>query len=75
MNQFAIIFHILKHGKPMLEYETHMELFDFLNLEEIFKMHWIDSTSWTMAQHMHNMVLEANIFTIMVVWYILFDLL
>jgi len=39
INQFAILFHTLKHGKPVLEYETHMELFDFLNLEEIFKMH------------------------------------
>jgi hypothetical protein len=54
----------------MLEYETHMELFDFLNLEEILKMHWINSVGWAMAQHMHNMVLEANIYTIIVVRYI-----
>ncbi len=71
--QFAIIFHTLKHGKPMLEYETHIELFDFLNLEENPKMHWIYSASWAMVQHMHNMVLEANIYTIIIVWHF-FDL-
>jgi hypothetical protein len=54
----------------MLEYETHMELFDFLNKEEILKMHWIDSTGSAMVQHMHNMVLEANISIVIVVRYI-----
>jgi len=29
---FATLFHTLKHGKPMLEYEAHKKLFDFLNL-------------------------------------------
>jgi hypothetical protein len=27
-------------------------------------MHWTNLTSWAMAQHMHNMVLEATISTI-----------
>jgi hypothetical protein len=37
--QFATLFHTLKHGRPMLEYEVHKDLFDFLNLEENPKMH------------------------------------
>jgi hypothetical protein len=30
--QFATLFHTLKHGRPMHEYEAHKDLFDFLNL-------------------------------------------
>jgi hypothetical protein len=37
--QFAILFHTLKHGRPMLEYEAHKDLFDHLNLEENSKMY------------------------------------
>ncbi len=37
--QFATLFHTLKHGRPMLEYEVHKDLFDFVNLEENPKMH------------------------------------
>jgi hypothetical protein len=37
--KFATLFHTLKHGQPMLEYNAHKELFDFLNLEENPKMH------------------------------------
>jgi hypothetical protein len=48
--QFATLFHTLKHGRPMLQYEAHKELFDFLNLEKNPKMHLI---GWAMAQHLH----------------------
>jgi hypothetical protein len=27
--QFATLFFTLKHGRPMLEYEVHKDLFDF----------------------------------------------
>lgn len=36
---------------PILEYETHKDLFDFVNLEETPKMHWIDNFGQAMAQH------------------------
>jgi len=42
--QFATLFHTLKHGRPMFEYEAHTDLFDFLNFEENPKMHWIETT-------------------------------
>jgi hypothetical protein len=32
------LFHTLKNGRPMIEYETHKDLFDFLNLEKDPKM-------------------------------------
>jgi hypothetical protein len=50
--------------------EAHKELFDFLNLEENPKMHWIDSVGWTIIQKMHNIVLEATIFAITSAQYI-----
>ncbi len=68
--QFAILFHLLKHGRPMLEYEAHKELFDFLNLEVNPKMHWIDLVGWAITQHMHNIILEAIISIITGVRYI-----
>lgn len=37
--QFATLFHTSQHGKPMLEYNVHKKLFDFLNLENNPKMH------------------------------------
>jgi hypothetical protein len=55
---------------PMLEYEAHKELFDILNFEENLKMHWTDLVSWAMVHHMHNMVLEVTISTIIASYYI-----
>ncbi len=68
--QFATLFHPLKHGRPMLEYEAHKELFDFPNLEENPKMHRINLVGWAITQHMHNIVLEATIYAITCVQYI-----
>jgi hypothetical protein len=58
--QFVTLFHTLKHGKPLLEYEAHENLFDFLNLEENPKMHWTYNSGWAMVQHMHGIILEAT---------------
>jgi hypothetical protein len=37
--QFVSMFHTLKYGMLMLEYEAQKDLFDFLNIEESPKMH------------------------------------
>ncbi len=58
--QFVRLFHTLKHGRPMLEYEAHKDLFDFLNFEENPKMHWTNNYAWIMAQHIHGIILEAT---------------
>jgi hypothetical protein len=62
--QFATLFHTLKHGRPMLEYEVHKDLFDFLNLEENPKCIWIDDSGWVMVQHMHCIILEVVKFVV-----------
>jgi hypothetical protein len=58
--QFATLFHTLKHGKPMLEYEVHKLLIDFLNVEDNPKMRWIDPMGWAMAQHMHKNCVKCH---------------
>ncbi len=58
--QFVTLFHTYKHGRPMLEYEAHKDLFDFLNFKENPKMHWIDNFGWAMTQHMHGIILKAT---------------
>jgi hypothetical protein len=62
--QFATMFHTLKHGMLMLEYEAQKDLFDFLNLEESLKMHWTNNYGKVMAQHMHGIILEVTQFAI-----------
>jgi hypothetical protein len=58
--QFATLFHALKHGGPMFEFEVHKDLFDFLSLEENLKMHWTHNFGWAMVQHMHGIILEVT---------------
>jgi hypothetical protein len=43
MNQFAIVFHLLQNGHPMLEYESLKELFTFLKMPNLNKKHWGDT--------------------------------
>jgi hypothetical protein len=62
--QFATLFHTLKHGMLMFEYEIHKDLFDFLNFEKSPKIHWTNKSSRVMVQHMHGIILEATQFDI-----------
>jgi hypothetical protein len=58
--QFVTLFCIVQHGRPMLENEAHKELFEFFELENNLKLHWIDFMSWAMVQHMHQIVFSAT---------------
>jgi len=68
----ATLFYALKHGMPMLEYDIHKNLFDFLNFEENPKMHCINDYGWAMVQHMHVIILEATKFVIGITCYLSF---
>jgi len=52
------IFHLLKNGIPMNNFESLKDLFEFLKFANALKKHWIDSSGWGMAKAMHNMVLK-----------------
>jgi len=62
--QFATMFHTLKHGLLMLEYEVQKDLFVFFIFEESPKMHWTNNYGRVIAQHMHGIILEATQFAI-----------
>lgn len=68
--QFITLFHTLKHGRRMFEYEIHKDLFEFLNLEEDPKMHWTKFSSYAMAQHIDGIILEATKFLIGIAQYL-----
>jgi hypothetical protein len=47
--EFVILFHFLKQGGPLIDYECMQELFVFLKVEKMLKMHWTYSNRWGMV--------------------------
>ncbi|KAG0574823.1 hypothetical protein KC19_VG294800 [Ceratodon purpureus] len=58
--QFAVIFHLLSQGRPMLEYEASHSLFKYLLVPGLPKLHWSDNSGWEMADAMLKQVLKQN---------------
>jgi hypothetical protein len=54
--QFVTIFHLLQQGRPPLDYERMRQLFIFVKMQNNPQHHWSDSSVWTMAKCMHNIV-------------------
>jgi hypothetical protein len=50
------------HNTWQFEYEVHKYFLNYFNLEKNPKMHWIDTSSWDMVQHMHDIIFEATKF-------------
>jgi hypothetical protein len=44
------IFHLLKNGKPMTDFENLKELLKFLKFDNAPKKHLTDSSEWGMAK-------------------------
>jgi len=57
--QLATIYQILSAGRPMLEYEERQALYTFLNVPNLPRMHWSDSSAWQMAESMYCQVKEV----------------
>jgi hypothetical protein len=55
------MFHLLKHATmPMTNYECMDEqIFTFLKVEKVLEVHWNDSSTWGMANCMHDVVLAS----------------
>jgi hypothetical protein len=60
LNQFAIVFHLLQNGRPMLEYESLKELFMFLKMPNFSKKHWGDNYGWLIAEYLHKQVMVKS---------------
>jgi hypothetical protein len=54
--QFATVFHLLRQGRPMLECESHKELFDFLKMPNQSKRHWSDNCGWLISKYLYRQV-------------------
>jgi hypothetical protein len=57
INQFGTMFHILQHGRPMLEYESMRQLFTFLKMPHLSKKHWSDNFGWLIAKYLYRQVM------------------
>jgi len=44
--QHITIFHLLKQGGPLIDYECMQRFFEFLKVEKILKMHRTNSSGW-----------------------------
>jgi hypothetical protein len=57
--QFASLFHILSQGRPLVYYESLERLYEFLDVPNLPRMHWCDSSGWQMAEFLYAQVRDA----------------
>ena len=58
--QFATLFQLLSRGRPMTEFESRLELYEFLNVPNLPRKHWADKSGWIMAEHLYDFVKQKN---------------
>lgn len=56
--QFATLFQLLRDGRPMLEYESRVNLYKFLSVPDLPSAHWCDNSGWLMAGYMYKQVVQ-----------------
>jgi hypothetical protein len=57
--KFVTLFQILIDGRPMLEYDSRETLYEFLNVPNFPRMHWLDNSSWIMVEFTYSEVETA----------------
>ncbi len=55
--QFVTIYLLLKHGRPIIDHKSMKELYDFLQFPKSPQHHYNDTSVWTMAECMQELVL------------------
>jgi hypothetical protein len=58
--QFVTLFHLLKLGKPIIDFESMHGLLQFLKVENIPNKHWTNTSGWGMVECINNVVLVAT---------------
>jgi hypothetical protein len=58
--QFVTLFHPLKLGRPITNFESMHGFLQILKVENTHDKHWMDPNSWGMAECMNNVVLVAT---------------
>ncbi len=54
------IFHLLKHERLMIEFESMQGLFEILKVDKMPYKHWSDYNEWEMENCMPNVVLVTR---------------
>jgi hypothetical protein len=54
--EVAILFHMLSHGRPMVEYESMQLLLEHLGVPKLPKKHWSDNSGWEISEAIHRAV-------------------
>jgi hypothetical protein len=62
--RFVTIFHLLKLGRPIINFESMHGFLQFLKVENTPDKHWMDTNGWGMAECMNNVVLVVTKITI-----------
>jgi hypothetical protein len=57
--QFASLFHILSQGRPLVHYESLLQLYQYIDVPNLPRMHWSDSSGWQMAEFLYAEVRDA----------------
>jgi hypothetical protein len=58
--QFAVIFVLLRDGRPMSDYSGMKDLVEYLHVPNYPHKHWAHSTAWGIAECLHDVVLERT---------------
>ena len=59
MVQMSTLFHLLTHGRCMLQYDWLQPLIAHLKVPSCSFMHWSDSSGWVLAKCMFSFVEDA----------------
>jgi hypothetical protein len=57
--QFSTLFQVLSHGRPMANYSESQHLLRYLNVKNIPRKHWCETSGWKMSEHIEFVVLNA----------------
>lgn len=56
--QGSTIFHMLQHGRSMMEYESMRALYGFLKMPHLSKNHWSNNLGCIMVEFLHIVLMR-----------------
>ena len=54
--QLATLFQILSDGRPILEFQSRVELYQFLQVPNYPRAHWSHTSGWILSEHIYSFV-------------------
>ena len=56
--QFYTIFHILKQGRPTVDFMNFKTLYQRVKLQNVLQKHWSESSAWKMEKYLSIVEIE-----------------